>query len=213
MDLVLQVEAGEVSAFIFGATRQPTPVRLPARVEFLGVRFRPWIGAPLFGLQGRELLGRTIDLQERCPRLNHSIVDGCERQEVHARLMRAANERLMARSLSPAQHFVKEACELFAREPLGLGMSVFSRRLGVSERSLHRAFDGVTGSGPKATQRTIRWRNAVSRLRAGQPPVELALACGFADQPHLTHELRRMVGTTPAAISRELARPGSGAIV
>ncbi len=35
-------------------------------------------------------------------------------------------------------------------------------------------------------------------LARGVPPAEAALACGFADQAHLTRTFKRAVGVTPA---------------
>jgi AraC-like DNA-binding protein len=43
-------------------------------------------------------------------------------------------------------------------------------------------------------------------LIAGEPVVEVALRLGFTDQPHLTRELRTLIGTTPAACRKSARR-------
>jgi AraC-like DNA-binding protein len=68
---------------------------------------------------------------------------------------------------------------------------------GLSRFELVRRFRQQTGLTPHAFQRNLRVMHARTMLRAGDPIVEVAAACGFADQPHLTRTFRRAVGVTP----------------
>lgn len=69
---------------------------------------------------------------------------------------------------------------------------------GLSRFELVRRFRAQVGLPPHAFQVDLRVHNARELLRRGRPPAEVALACGFADQAHLTRTFRRMVGITPA---------------
>ena len=73
---------------------------------------------------------------------------------------------------------------------------------GLSRFELVRRFKHQTGLPPHAFQTDLRINAARELLTRGRPPVEVALACGFADQAHLTRTFRRMVGTTPARYAR-----------
>ncbi len=71
---------------------------------------------------------------------------------------------------------------------------------GLSRRSWQRRFRSITGLRRKEIERLDRARRAYQLLSAGVPPSEVALALEYADQAHLTRELRRIRGETPARI-------------
>lgn len=73
---------------------------------------------------------------------------------------------------------------------------------GLSRFELVRRFRAQVGLPPHAFQVDLRIHNARARLARGDTPVEVALACGFADQAHLTRTFRRHVGITPARYAR-----------
>jgi AraC-like DNA-binding protein len=78
--------------------------------------------------------------------------------------------------------------------------------LGVSERHLHRRCTTAFGYGPKVLARIVRLQSALSVLQdaPGTPLAQLAVESGFADQAHLSHEVRALTGLTPAALRSEL---------
>lgn len=71
---------------------------------------------------------------------------------------------------------------------------------GLSRRSWQRRFRSVTGLRRKEIERLDRSRHAYRLLSEGVPPADVAVAAGYADQAHLTRELRRIRGETPARI-------------
>jgi AraC-like DNA-binding protein len=44
----------------------------------------------------------------------------------------------------------------------------------------------------------------------GTPLAAVAAGCGYADQAHLSREVRALVGTTPSDLLRESATPDAG---
>jgi transcriptional regulator GlxA family with amidase domain len=78
----------------------------------------------------------------------------------------------------------------------------------ISERQLLRRFDAAVGYGPKTLHRVMRFCRVVDAMYAGRGCVDLAaVACqtGYADQAHLTREVTKMAGVTPAALARRWA--------
>lgn len=71
---------------------------------------------------------------------------------------------------------------------------------GLSRRSWQRRFRSITGLRRKEIERLDRARHAYHLLSEGVPPPEVALALEYADQAHLTRELRHIRGETPARI-------------
>jgi AraC-like DNA-binding protein len=88
-------------------------------------------------------------------------------------------------------------------------MSRIARELGWSRKHLAARFHRELGLAPKSIARIARFQNVLAQARtrsAGSAPLawaDVAMACGYADQAHLTREFVEMSGTTP---SRWLAR-------
>jgi AraC-like DNA-binding protein len=91
-------------------------------------------------------------------------------------------------------------------------MSRIARELGWSRKHLVARFHREFGLAPKSIARITRFQNVLSQARTRANSVawaDIAVACGYADQAHLTREFLEMSGTTP---SRWLARlTGNGA--
>ena len=81
--------------------------------------------------------------------------------------------------------------------------------LGVSERTIRRRCNALFGYGPKTFARILRFQRFIAGAqRAGRLPLSaLASVSGYADQAHLSREVRRLSGLTPAAILAQFARP------
>lgn len=68
--------------------------------------------------------------------------------------------------------------------------------VGLSTRQLHRRSLDAFGYGPKVLARVARLQRALAEARRGTPLVEVALAAGYADQPHLAREVRALTDRT-----------------
>jgi AraC-like DNA-binding protein len=88
-------------------------------------------------------------------------------------------------------------------------VDALAAEVGMSRFRLTRAFARAYGLPPHAYLLSLRLNAARRGLLAGEPPVVVAAACGFADQAHLTREFRRRVGVTPGAY-RAVSRGSSG---
>jgi AraC-like DNA-binding protein len=81
---------------------------------------------------------------------------------------------------------------------------------GLSRFHLIRAFRKETGLTPHAWLADLRVLRARRLLSKGIAPADVALACGFADQSHLTRAFKARIGTTPgrfrAAVAGEPVR-------
>lgn len=75
---------------------------------------------------------------------------------------------------------------------------------GVTPYQAIRLFRRTLGLTPHAYLSDVRVRRAETMLRSDLPPSDVALACGFCDQSHLTRAFKARRGVTPASF----ARPG-----
>ena len=62
---------------------------------------------------------------------------------------------------------------------------------------LVRTFHREVGMPPAAYRRALRVQAAQKLLRRGEPLRDVALTCGFYDQPHLTRHFKAVTGVTP----------------
>jgi AraC-like DNA-binding protein len=68
---------------------------------------------------------------------------------------------------------------------------------GMTRRSVQRHVSQVTGLRANQIRQIVRARTASERLQRGESILDVAHDLGYADQAHLTRDLRRMTGFTP----------------
>ena len=72
--------------------------------------------------------------------------------------------------------------------------------IAVSERQLRRIVLAEAGLSPKVFQQVLRLQRFVRTADAGVDLAMAAALAGYADQPHLTREVRRFTGLTPTLL-------------
>jgi AraC-like DNA-binding protein len=70
----------------------------------------------------------------------------------------------------------------------------------VGARQLHRRSRTAFGYGPKTLSRVLRLQRALAVAGEGASYAEVAARSGYADQPHLTREVRALTGLTPGRL-------------
>jgi AraC-like DNA-binding protein len=196
-------------AFVGGLHGAPATVRHDGRqhvvqlhVEPLGVR--AWLGVPAAALASHvvalaDVIGpRAEELRERLAHAASWEARFRVLDEVLASLRRARPEP------PPEVVFAWRAlCATRGRIAVG----ELARQTGWSRRHLGECFRAVLGLSPKQAARVLRFEAACEALaRAKQSRLaDLALACGYHDQAHLTREFRALSGASPAEwVRREL---------
>jgi AraC-like DNA-binding protein len=184
-------------------------VRVPAGSSIVAVRFRPGAARLLFGdMPASEVRDQQADLAD--------LWGARQVRELTERLGEAespwaAADVLQGAALARLPHssdvdpMVRAAVRVLdTRRPAPV--TVVAERFGLSERQLRRRFVAAVGYGPKTLEGVFRMRRAMSlsetisadgaRLRAA----DVAMAAGYADQSHMTREMRRLTGMTPGEL-------------
>jgi len=92
-------------------------------------------------------------------------------------------------------------------------LATLAQEAGLSQFQVLREFKRRYGLPPHAYQLCVRIAHARRLLQHDVSPAEVAAACGFADQSHLTRHFRRMVGITPLRYARAGGRvPHNGSV-
>jgi AraC-like DNA-binding protein len=119
----------------------------------------------------------------------------------HAQLTRNPSARRGSRSRSSSVAAARELLAGSLTSPPSLDELAVAT--GMGPFALLRAFRDELGLPPHAYLNQLRVRLARQLLDAGQSPADVAVAAGFADQPHLTRHFKRAVGVPPGAYQRE----------
>ncbi|WP_017537901.1 helix-turn-helix domain-containing protein [Nocardiopsis halophila] len=193
-------------ARLVGPTAEPALVRLAPGGTVRGLRLRTAVIGAALGCPVGPLRDADVPLEDALPsgaarRLAEQVWCG-DPPELPLRRRADGRVRAALRAIGT---------------PAGPGAPAPSVRgaaeaAGVSERHLRRLLADATGLDPRALQRVMRLQRflALADAAPGLRAADLAAQAGYADQPHLTREVRRMSGLTPAVLLRERAA-GRGA--
>jgi AraC-like DNA-binding protein len=170
-------------------------------LTFVGIRFRPGAARKWFGLPMSEIVDARIPLsdlwgkrvQEIGNRINAAASISARMDVLGAELSRLVVD---VERPSPAMGFVFNA---FRTDSAGAGMAKVLGQLDVSPRTLRRQCQDAFGYGPKTLDRILRFQRflRLAKRNNGKGLAALAFAAGYADQAHLTREVRRLSGFSP----------------
>lgn len=165
-----------------------------------------------------ELLPTAMHLSdERACGLARTLLMECGRwdacsplkaESLYSELLAAVfNRPLVANQARPS--WLRASYELIQdgyRENCGIGQ--IAKDFGLHPTHFARAFRTFAGCTPGDLLRARRLEKAAELLLKGNVSLaEIALDCGFADQPQFTKAFRRMYGTTPGSYRRLCVRP------
>ena len=71
----------------------------------------------------------------------------------------------------------------------------------MSLRSIQRRFLRITGLTQRDIRSIERAQQAAVLLGSGKPILDTVYEAGYADQQHMTHSLKHLLGQTPAQIA------------
>ena len=187
---------------IAGPDTRPILARMPCGAIVVGVRFHPgaasaWLGQPL-----DEIVNVRVPLAEfwgdDATRLLDRAAAGRSAKQVADDLEAFLVGRLAAVGLAdPRIAFLRRTAGDNCM-PAGLRLDQLAAHVGLSERTLRRRCLDVFGYGFKTLDRVLRFQRFF-RL-ASRPEnhnlADMAARAGYADQAHMTREVRRMSGIT-----------------
>jgi AraC-like DNA-binding protein len=78
----------------------------------------------------------------------------------------------------------------------GRSVTAIAAAAGLSPRHLRRRCQITFGYGPKTLVRVFRLQRAVAAARAGRPFAAVAADTGYADQAHLSREVKTLAGVS-----------------
>jgi len=168
----------------------------------IGVVFRAGGARSLLGASADEFYNREIPLDlvwgSAATRLRDQLREAATPPQRFPMLEAALLERAKRLELHPAIRF---GLGQFQRAPHIRSVLDVTRDAGLSRRRFAQLFREQVGLTPKLYCRVHRFQDVVRTLNSGMPVnwADVALAGGYSDQAHLTHEFRAFSGTSPSA--------------
>jgi AraC-like DNA-binding protein len=168
------------------------------RAGVAAIRLRPAAARAVVRCSAAAITGRVVDVEDLFGSTS----------SLRERLALAADDRarvvLLERWLgaivrgAPAREVDAAVSEIAAASG-AVDLRALAARTGLSLRQLERRFLMDVGVAPKAFARTVRLQSALRRIADEQPLADVAIACGYYDQPHMTRDFSRLAETSPAA--------------
>ena len=195
-------DAPQPAAMVVGQMTTGLRLRPVARLHCVGLRFTPvgaraWLRLPL-----HELRDRIEPLADICgaqaARLLDAAADARTASHRTARVLDQA--RTILRGAAPPPRGLQSAVALTLAREGQATVDSMAAAAGWSARQLERLFLDAVGLPPKPFARVVRFQHAVRDLQRGVPPAQVAASRGFADQPHLAREFKRMAGVPARAV-------------
>lgn len=208
-------------AFVSGLQERPGTFESMAPMSVVSARLTPlgaWI--VLGGLPQAELAQRVIDIADLLPACAgfSELSERCSELNDLGEALDLLEHWLLARMLSPAApqpHAATQLATACLHTRPQLAIAAIAKTCAVSERRLHELFLREVGLSPKRLARILRFRRALQVL-ADAPHRDLrdvALSCGYYDQPHLYRDFRALAQMTPVEYIARLGQALDGADV
>lgn len=197
VDLVWSTRGGLVLA---GPDTGPVVYPIESGYAAAGLRLRPGVAGSVLGLPASELRDERPELSALWGR------DAARLEERIALADPARRRALLEDAVRPLARDAEPDELVLAGLPLlgrrGSSVAELARTLAISERALRRRFNDAIGYGPKRLDRIIRFRRLLrpASLSRDGGLAAAAAELGYADQAHLSREVRELSGLTPVEL-------------
>jgi AraC-like DNA-binding protein len=189
-DGCLDIIWSESTVFVAGPDTVAEVSAAPPGGRTFALRFAAGTGPAVLGVPADELTDRDVPLDDLWPAAEVRRL--AEAPDPMAALEAAA----LRRWREPDRAMV--ALAIGARS--GRPVAAIAAALDLSPRHLQRRCKTAFGYGPKMLARVLRLQRAVTLARSGSPFAEVSASSGYADQAHLSRDVKALAGVPLGAL-------------
>ncbi|MFK4087685.1 helix-turn-helix domain-containing protein [Kribbella sp. NPDC020789] len=196
MDLLLVDD----DLIVAGPDSRAWTVTAAAGTRYVGFRFAPGDAPTFLGVPANALLNESVPLSDLWSRArSRKLADRIRTATDPGRALDQAVAELMDGPADPVAQLVLRRIHTDVRAGSGVVLGL-ARAVGLSERQLHRRCLGAFGYGAKTLDRVLRMNAALDRARTGLALAQVAAVSGYADQAHLSREVKALTGLPPRTL-------------
>jgi Helix-turn-helix domain/Domain of unknown function (DUF6597) len=190
-----------------GPDTGPVVEQLPEG-RVIGFQLAPGAVGAVLHVPATALLDGRVDVAELWGREGRDLTDRLRETDGPAQVCALVEEAVLRHSASRR-----------VDRPAGRLRTLFSavdrvdgRALGVGERQLRRRCLAAFGYPPRTLRRIMRFQRFMEQLSTDpvSPLAEQAVAAGYVDQSHLSHDVGELTGLTAGALRRAVSHPLAG---
>ena len=170
---------GKRRILLVGTLEAARPLRYVADAETLWIRFK--VGTYMPHLPASSIVNQEIDLPE----------GSCNTFWLRDKVWEVPN---FENADTFVEHLVRDGTLI--HDPL-IGAALRDELKDASERTIRYRFRHITGLRQNYIRQIKRAEQALELLHGGHSILHTAHELGYADQPHLTRSLKRLLGYTP----------------
>ena len=191
--------------FVAGPDRTPLLRSLRPDESVVGLRLRPGVAGAVFGVPASELRDLRVAIDDVWGPPGRTLTARIADAGTPERRRLALAATLAARlpDLDPPDPLVAAAIRMLGRP--GSRVADLASELAIGDRQLLRRFDAAVGYGPKLLDRVLRFQRFVALAPSiasnGEELARVAADLGYADQPHLTRDVKALSGLTPSRLA------------
>ncbi|MGV3709058.1 MAG: helix-turn-helix domain-containing protein [Gemmatimonas sp.] len=194
-----------------GPWTDPLVVPVAAGARFVGVRLRPGVADTVLHLPVASLLNATIPALQIGSERSSQLQDALQAAVMSASSIDHASRLFDAfwleqrAGLASPDETVSRAVDAIVASNGEMSIAEVARAINCAERTLLRRFRARTALSPKQFARIRRllaaaWHAIDGEERWGR----IAAASGYADQPHLNHDMKALTGLRPEELTEQI---------
>jgi AraC-like DNA-binding protein len=192
VDVMWHRESGRL--FVAGPdTRAHVAASSPG--EIVGVRFHTGCSPAALGVPADALRDERVGLAELWPGRTERLAEDLAAAPSTEATQAVLGSAVLARVRADPDPAVPALLTL-ARG--GTRVGAIADAIGLTERQLHRRCLAAFGYGAKVLQRVLRFDRAIRLALDGARLADVAYRAGYADQAHLSREVRALAGLSPS---------------
>jgi AraC-like DNA-binding protein len=159
-----------------------------------GLRFRPGMLPRLLKVPASEIVDDRVALRSLRP----AVPPGSVLTAVRHLAADNASVQTAPWPLLTVRHVTRALAR-------GAAVRDVATDIGWSDRTLQRQCTSIYGYGPATLRRVLRFRRAIALLGSGMAVSDAAVVAGYADQPHMSRDVREFAGVAPGQLAQSRA--------
>lgn len=193
IDIVIDFANKEIC--FAGFSKDTIPFKLNKQIDYMGVRLKPGAFFHLFQIPADKTMDHRIPFAEI--ENNYDINEIFSYSNIEDRI-NTLKKYLSTKINNQSENKFTDIVEQLYENPKDQNVISLAQTFGCDKRHLYRVFKITYGVSPKVLLNILRLHLCLTLLLDQQKElIDIANLCGFYDQSHFIHEIKKYTGFSP----------------